>query len=101
MKKLTLIAAVLAMAGLAACEEKTTVSPPTTTVVQPTATHKEVVPVPVPVQGPAGPAGEKGEKGDSGSQGTTGAPGDPGQKGEPGKDGGAVVVVPDRPVERH
>jgi hypothetical protein len=99
MKKLTLIAAVLAMAGLAACEEKTTVTPPATTVVQPTATHKEVVPVPVP--GPAGPAGEKGEKGDSGSQGATGAPGESGEKGEPGKDGGAVVVVPDRPVERH
>jgi hypothetical protein len=84
------------MAGLAACE-KTTVNPPAT-VVQPTATEKEVVPVPVPVQGPAGPAGEKGEKGDPGSQGSTGAPGEPGKKGEPGKDGDSVVVVPDRPA---
>jgi hypothetical protein len=99
MKMSILIAAVLAMASLAACESKTTVNPPTTTVVQPTETKKEVVPVPVP--GPQGPAGEKGEKGDSGSQGATGAPGEPGEKGEPGKNGGAVVVVPDRPAERH
>jgi hypothetical protein len=85
MKKLTLIAAMLATAGLAACE-KTAVNPPATTVVQPTV-EKQVevptaVPVPVPVPGPAGPAGEKGE---------------PGQQGEPGKTGDAVIVVPPNP----
>ncbi|TFW32416.1 hypothetical protein [Massilia horti] len=95
MKMSALIAAVLAMASLAACE-KTTVNPPT--VVQPTATEKEVVPVPVP--GAPGPAGEKGEKGEPGTPGATGPQGEPGQKGEPGKDGGAVVVMPDNPERR-
>lgn len=87
MKMSILIAAVLAMAGLTACEktEKTTVNPPA--VVTPAPAQKEVVPVP----GPPGPAGEKG---DTGSTGATGAQGDTGDKGEPGKNGGTTVVVP-------
>jgi hypothetical protein len=79
--KTTILVAMLAVASLTACE-KTTVNPPATTVVQPTATvEKEVaVPVPVPVPGPAGPAGAAGEKGATG---------------EAGKPGDTVVVVPD------
>ncbi|MFL6673015.1 MAG: collagen-like protein [Massilia sp.] len=86
---MTLLAAVLAAAGLAACE-KTEVHPPATTVVQPTVEKQVPVPtavptpVPVPVQGPPG---EKGDKGD---------PGQPGNPGEQGKTGDTVVVVPDR-----
>ncbi|HEU4852839.1 MAG TPA: hypothetical protein VFT37_11870 [Telluria sp.] len=66
--KIMYLAALAAAVGLAGCE-KTEVNPPAT-VVTPAATTApapEVVPVPVPVQGPAGPAGEKGEKGDAGS----------------------------------
>lgn len=90
MKMSILIAAVLAMAGLAACEktEKTTVNPPA--VVTPTPAQKEVVPVP----GPPGPAGEKGDKGDPGAPGATGPQGDQGEKGDSGKNGGTTVVVP-------
>ncbi|GAB3462762.1 hypothetical protein GCM10027321_24710 [Massilia terrae] len=93
MKMSVLIAAVLAMAGLTACEktEKTTVNPPA--VVTPAPVQKEVVPVP----GPPGPAGEKGEPG---APGATGAPGEPGEKGEPGKNGGTTVVVPPPQPER-
>lgn len=80
--KATILIAMLAVVGLSACE-KTTVNPPATTVVQPTATvEKEVaVPVPVAVPGPAGPAGEKGEAG------------------EPGKTGDTVIVVPEAKPE--
>lgn len=92
MKMSILIAAVLAMAGLTACEktEKTTVNPPA---VVTTPAQKEVVPVPVP--GPQGPAGEKGDKG------APGAPGEPGEKGEPGKNGGTTVVVPPPQPQNH
>lgn len=82
--KITLLAALLAVAGLTACE-KTTVNPPPTvitpTVETPAAAPAAVpVPVPVPVPGPAGPAGPEGEKG------------------EPGKDGDTVLVVPESPA---
>lgn len=91
MKKMTYsLAALLACAGLAACE-KTEVNPPATTVVQPTVEKQVEVPVPVPVPGPQGPAGEKGEKGDPGQQGTQGP------QGEPGKEGDATIVVPPQP----
>jgi hypothetical protein len=85
--KTTLLAALLAVIGLAGCE-KTTVNPPTTVVTPApttstapaptTVVEKETV-VPVP-----GPAGEKGEKGE---------PGAPGEKGEPGD---TTIVVPER-----
>ena len=81
--KITLLAALLAVVGLTACE-KTTVNPPATTVVQPTIETPVAVPgpaVPVPVPGPAG---------------APGAPGEKGEKGEPGKTGDAVIVVPEK-----
>ena len=65
--KMTLLAAVLAVAGLTACET-TTVNPPAT-VVTPTVEKQSATPpatVPVPVPGPQGPAGEKGEPGKPG-----------------------------------
>jgi hypothetical protein len=80
--KITLLAALLAVIGLTACE-KTTVTPPSTTVVQPTV-EKQVaqpVPVPVPVPGPAGAPGTPGEKG---------------EKGEPGKPGDTTIVLPEK-----
>jgi hypothetical protein len=96
MKISVLMAAVLAMASLTACEKKTIVNPPPAAE-QPAAVQKEVVPVPVPVQGPQGPAGEKGEKGDPGTQGPQG---ETGEKGDPGKNGSTTVVVPQQPAER-
>lgn len=81
--KITLLAALLAVAGLTACE-KTTVNPPPTVItptVETPAAAPAAVPVPVPVPGPAGPAGPEGEKG------------------EPGKDGDTVLVVPETPAE--
>lgn len=84
MKITSLLAALLAVATLSACE-KTTVNPPPTvvtpTVEVPVATPGPAVPVPVPVPGPAG---EKGE------------PGAPGAPGEPGKPGDTVIVVPEK-----
>ncbi|MES2901471.1 MAG: collagen-like protein [Pseudomonadota bacterium] len=77
MKITTLLAALLAVAGLTACE-KTTVNP-APTVVTPTVEVPVAVPgpaVPVPVPGPAG------------------APGAPGEKGEPGKPGDTTIVLP-------
>ena len=85
MKITSLMAAMLAVFALTACE-KTTVNP-APTVVTPT------VEVPVAVPGPAvavpvpGPAGAPGEPGKDGSQG---APG------EPGKTGDTVIVVPEK-----
>jgi hypothetical protein len=83
--KLTLLAALLAVVGLTACEktESTTVVPPATTVIETPAATPAAVPVPVPVPGPAGPAGAPGPEG---------APGTPG---EPGKDGDTVLIVPE------
>jgi hypothetical protein len=81
--KITILAALLAVAGLTACE-KTTVTPASPTVVQPTVEKPVVVPgpaTPVPVPGPAGPAGE---------------PGKPGEKGADGKPGDTVIVVPEK-----
>lgn len=87
--KITLLAALLAVVGLTACEktESTTVTPPATTVVETPAAAPATVPVPVPVPGPAGEPGEKGE------------PGAPGAPGEPGKDGDTVLVVPEQPAQ--
>ena len=80
--KITLLAALLAIIGLTACE-KTTVNP-APTVVTPTVEVPVAVPgpaVPVPVPGPAG---------------APGAPGADGAKGEPGKTGDTVIVVPEK-----
>ena len=86
--KITLLAALMAVVGLTACEktESTTVNPPATTVVETPAATPAAVPVPVPVPGPAGAPGEKG---------------DPGTPGEPGKDGtgDTVIVVPEQPAK--
>jgi hypothetical protein len=82
MKITALVAAVLAVAALTACE-KTTVNP-APTVVTPTVEVPVAVPgpaVPVPVPGPAG---------------APGAPGADGAKGEPGKSGDTVIVVPEK-----
>lgn len=81
--KITLLAVLLAVIGLTACE-KTTVNPPDTTVVTPT------VEVPVAVPGPAGAPGAPGATGESGQ------PGQPGQAGEPGQTGDTVIVVPEK-----
>ncbi|MES2019269.1 MAG: collagen-like protein [Pseudomonadota bacterium] len=80
MKITTLLAALLAVAALAACE-KTTVNP-APTVITPT------VEVPVAVPGPAVPV--------PGPAGQPGAPGPEGAKGEPGKPGDTVIVVPEK-----
>ena len=90
--KLTIIAALLAVATLSACSktEKTTTVVPDAT---PTVIEKTVaVPVPVAVPGPAGPAGEAGATGATGTPGMTGEKGD---MGATGKQGDTVVVVPD------
>jgi hypothetical protein len=82
MKITSLLAALLAVVALSACE-KTTVNPPAT-VVTPTVEVPVAVPgpaVPVPVPGPAG---------------APGAPGADGAKGEPGKPGDTVIVVPEK-----
>ena len=86
--KYSLLAALLAVLSLSACE-KTTVVPapanntPTPVVIQPT----ETVPVP-------GPAGAPGATGNTGAAGVTGAEGAPGAKGETGGD--TVIVVPEK-----
>lgn len=88
MKITSLMAAMLAVFALTACE-KTTVNP-APTVVTPT------VEVPVAVPGPAvvvpvpGPAGAPGAPGMDGAAGTDGA------KGEPGKTGDTLIVVPEK-----
>ena len=82
--KLTILAALLAVASLSACE-KTTVNP--APVIQPTVEVPVAVPgpaVPVAVPGPAGKDGAPGEKGE------------PGKAGEPGKPGDTVIVVPEK-----
>jgi len=82
MKITSLLAALLAVVALSACE-KTTVNPPST-VVTPAVEVPVAVPgpaVPVPVPGPAG---------------APGAPGADGAKGEPGKPGDTVIVVPEK-----
>ena len=83
--KTTLLAALLAVATLTACE-KTTVNP-APTVVQPTVEVPVAVPgpaVPVPVPGPAG------------APGAPGAAGAAGEKGADGKPGDTVIVVPEK-----
>lgn len=79
MKITSLLAAVLAVSALTACE-KTTVNP--APVVTPT------VEVPVAVPGPAVPV--------PGPAGAPGAPGTPGEKGEPGQTGDTLIVVPEQ-----
>jgi hypothetical protein len=72
MKITSLLAALLCMASLAACE-KTTVNP-APTVVTPTVEVPVAVPGPavaVPVPGPAGPAGPEGKQGEAGESTTT------------------------------
>jgi hypothetical protein len=86
--KTTLLAALLAVAGLTACE-KTTVNP-APTVVTPT------VEVPVAVPGPAVPVPVPGPAGEPGAPGAPGATGAPGEKGADGKPGDTVIVVPEK-----
>lgn len=84
--KTTILAALLAMASLTACE-KTTVNPPTTVITPaaPAATTSTVaVPVPVPVPGPAG------------APGAPGSAGEKGDKGEAGKAGDTTIIVPEK-----
>ncbi len=92
--KYSLVAALLAVLSLSACE-KTTVVPapaseaPTPVIVQPT----EAVPVPGPAGAP-GATGAPGAAGDTGASGAAGAAGAPGAKGETGGD--TVIVVPEK-----
>jgi hypothetical protein len=88
--KTTLLVAMFAIIGLTACE-KTTVNPPSTTVVTPTVEKQVAVPVGVP-----GPAGATGATGDAGAAGGTGATGATGDKGDAGKTGDTVIVVPEK-----
>lgn len=85
--KITLLAALLAVVGLTACEktESTTVLPPATTVIETPAADPVMVPVPVP--GPAGTPGEPGAKGDTGATG------------EAGKEGDTLIIVPEQPAK--
>lgn len=71
MKPSSLICALLASAGLLACDKPTVVNVP-------------AAPAPVVVPGPAGPTGATGNTGATGSTGSTGKPGD----------SGVVVVMP-------
>jgi len=85
MKITSLMAAMLAVFALTACE-KTTVNP-APTVVTPTVEVPVAVPGPavaVPVPGPAG------------ATGAPGADGTDGAKGEPGKTGDTLIVVPEK-----
>jgi hypothetical protein len=62
-----------------------------TTIVQPAAPAappvSSIIPVPIPVPGPAGPAGAAGAPGRAGAAGAPGAPGAPGEPGSPGASG--------------
>ncbi|WP_182915733.1 hypothetical protein [Massilia cavernae] len=86
--KLTVLAVMIALVGLTACE-KTTVNPPATTVVTPTVETPAPAAVPVPVPGP---------QGEPGAPGAPGEPGAPGAPGEPGKDGSTTIIVPEGPT---
>jgi hypothetical protein len=88
MKITSLMAAMLAVFALTACE-KTTVNP-APTIVTPT------VEVPVAVPGPAVAVPVPGPAGEPGAPGATGAPGMDGAKGEAGKTGDTVIVVPEK-----
>ncbi len=83
--KTTLLAALLAVATLTACEK--TVVNPAPTVVTPT------VEVPVAVPGPAVAVPVPGPAGAPGAAGATGAAG---EKGADGKAGDTVIVVPEK-----
>lgn len=85
MKITSLLAALLAVVALSACE-KTTVNP-APTVVTP------AVEVPVAVPGPAVPVPVPGPAGAPGAPGADGAKGEPGA---PGKPGDTVIVVPEK-----
>lgn len=98
MKNTILLAALILGAGLTACD-KTTVDKTPDTV---------IVPVPVPIAGPAGATGktgavgEKGASGQSGNegiQGKTGKTGDEGIQGETGKTGGNTTIIVPPPVQ--
>jgi Collagen triple helix repeat (20 copies) len=84
-QSLLIVPALLAVLGLAACDQKPTVVN---------------VPTPVAVPGPAGPTGATGASGDAGKQGNQGNQGNQGvdgTKGDAGKtggDGATVIVVP-------
>ena len=80
MKNSILLLALFSSLGLAACD-KTTVDKTPDTV---------VVPVPVPM---AGPAGATGATGAVGEKGTAGKAGDEGIQGEPGKPGGDTTII--------
>ncbi len=75
MKPSSLICALLASAGLLACDKPTVVNVPAA---------PAPAPAPVVVPGPAGPTGATGSTGSTGATGSTGKPGD----------SGVVVVMP-------
>ena len=100
--KTPLFIAMFAVVALSACE-KTTVTPPATTVVNPTIEKQVAVPVAVPgpagatgATGPTGATGDAGAAGATGDTGTAGAIGEPGKPGDPGKAGDTVIVVPEK-----
>ena len=78
MKNTIIFLALISGLGLAACDKT-----PNTV----------VVPVPVPVAGPAGATGAAGQSGDIGVQGRPGKAGDEGVQGEPGKTGGDTTII--------
>lgn len=70
-----------------------------TTIVQPAAPQAQspaVIPIPIPVAGPAGPAGAPGVAGAPGRAGAEGAPGAPGSPGPQGQEG---APAPEPPAE--
>jgi len=86
----SLLAALLAVLSLPACDRPTTV----VNVPAPVA-----APAPVAVPGPPGPPGATGSQGETGSQGATGYQGNEGSKGATGATGATgdattVIVVP-------
>lgn len=88
MKMTTLLAAMVAVVALTACE-RTTVNP-APTVVTPT------VEVPVAVPGPAVAVPVPGPAGAPGAPGASGAPGEKGAAGDTGKTGDTLIVVPEK-----
>ncbi len=77
----TLLAALLSVLSLPACDRPTTV----VNVPEPAA-----APEPVAVPGPPGPQGATGTQGETGSQGATGVTGETGETG----DGTTVILMP-------
>jgi len=75
MNRIFTLSTLIALLGLAACDQPTVVN------------------------APAGPAGPAGAKGAQGNQGETGAQGYTGNKGEAGKSGDSTTVIVTPPAE--